>query len=184
MLENKFVKNIKKGVWESFVASLLLIVFALVLLYNPENFLESSITTFGYIGFFFGVINIMIHFKNNKESLVYKNNFQTGLILICASIIAFFKTSVIKEFIAFILGGYLIYRGSLRASLSMNFQEHNKKTSLVILILALLNMVLGVLMILNPFTSLIKINELIAILIIINEVLYMLENIIILIKLK
>ena len=177
MLENEFVKNIKKGVWESFVASLLLIVFALVLLYNPENFLESSITTFGYIGFFLGVINIMIHFKTNKDSLVYKNNFQTGLILICASIIAFFKTSVIKEFIAFILGGYLIYRGSLRASLSMNFQEHNKKMSFVILILALL-------MILNPFTSLIKINELIAILIIINEVLYMLENIIILIKLK
>ena len=46
MLENKFVKNIKKGVWESFVASLLLIVFALVLLYNPENFLESSILSF------------------------------------------------------------------------------------------------------------------------------------------
>ena len=97
MLENKFVKNIKKGVWESFVASLLLIVFALVLLYNPENFLESSITTFGYIGFFLGVINIMIHFKTNKDSLVYKNNFQTGLILICASIIAFLKRVLLKN---------------------------------------------------------------------------------------
>ena len=183
MLENVLV-SIKKSVWESFIASLLLIVFALVLLYNPENFLESSITMFGYIGFFLGIMDMLIYFKTSEEKRIYKNNLQAGLVLISASVVAFFKTSVIKEFIAFILGGYLIYQGSIRANIGFNLKEYHNKTWIVIFILALINMVLGVVMILNPFASLIKINELMAILIIVNETIYIIENIVILIILK
>ena len=48
LLENKaIVENIKKSCKESFIAAFLLIVFAVVLLVNPENFMSSAINVFG-----------------------------------------------------------------------------------------------------------------------------------------
>ena len=68
LLENKtIVENIKKSCKESFIASFLLIVFAVVLLINPENFMSSAINVFGYIGVFFGVLNIVFYFRISKE---------------------------------------------------------------------------------------------------------------------
>lgn len=72
MLDLNVEQKIKKEVKESFVASILLLAFAVVLMINPDNFLNIAINVFGYLGIFFGVINVFIFigYQMKQEYLV------------------------------------------------------------------------------------------------------------------
>ena len=64
LLEDKSVlESIKKRIWFSFVASILLIIFAVVLLINPDNFIPTAINVFGYVAIFLGILNAVFYFR-------------------------------------------------------------------------------------------------------------------------
>lgn len=185
ILEDKsLIENIKKNAKESLIASLLLIIFAVVLLINPENFISITINAFGYIAIFFGVLYLVFYFKQPKEKQIYSKNFETGLLLIVFGIISFIETNIIKEMLTILIGGYLIFRNVNKAGTSMILKNYTNKMWIIMLAFSLINIVLGFLIVINPFINMITINVLIATLIIISEVLMTIENIMIIFGLK
>ena len=181
LLENKaIIENIKKSCKESFIAAFLLIVFAIVLLINPENFMSSAINVFGYIGVFFGVINLVIYFRIPKEKRLYSTNFGNGLLLFLSGIIAFFKTEILTDMITIIIGGYLIFRNIDRSNMAMMLQNDTKKLWIFILVTSIINILIGLFIAINPFDNWVSLKTLLAILIMVSEGIIVIQNLVVL----
>lgn len=177
LLENKTIlENIKKNCKESFIASFLLILFAIVLLINPDNFMSSAINVFGYIGVFFGVLNIVFYFRISKEKRLYSANFRNGLLLFLSGIIAFFKTDILTDMITIIIGGYLIFRNVHRANMAMTLQNYTEKVWGLVLVTSAINILLGLFIAINPFENWVSLKSLLAILIIVSEAIIVIQN--------
>lgn len=181
LLEDKSVlESIKKKIWFSFVASILLIIFAIVLLINPDNFIPTAINVFGYVAIFLGILNLVFYLRLPKENRIYSKNLSTSILLILFGIIAFIETSILQEMITIILGGYLIFRNAFRIELAFMLQDKVKGIWLSCLIISAINLILGFLIVINPFTT-ISINWYLGIMVMISEGLLILENILLLI---
>ena len=181
LLEDKSVlESIKKKIWFSFVASILLIIFAIVLLINPDNFIPTAINVFGYVAIFLGILNLVFYLRLPKENRIYSKNLSTSILLILFGIIAFIETSILQEMITIILGGYLIFRNAFRIELAFMLQDKVKGIWLSCLIISAINLILGFLIVINPFTT-ISINWYLGIMVMITEGLLILENILLLI---
>lgn len=185
LLEDKTIlENVKKGVKESFIASLLFIIFAIVLLLNPENFMNIAINVFGYIAIASGILGIVLYFKLPKEQRIFSDYFVNSILLIVFGIIAFAENDIIKEVVTLFIGGYLIYRNARRAGMAMNIQSYSKTLWIYLLVISAINIVIGFFIVINPFTSLIRVNEFIAIMILVSETFMIVENTIVLIGMK
>ena len=181
LLEDKSVlESIKKKIWFSFVASILLIIFAIVLLINPDNFIPTAINVFGYVAIFLGILNLVFYLRLPKENRIYSKNLSTSILLILFGIIAFIETSILQEMITIILGGYLIFRNAFRIELAFMLQDKVKGIWVSCLIISAINLILGFLIVINPFTT-ISINWYLGIMVMISEGLLILENILLLI---
>lgn len=181
LLEDKSVlESIKKKIWFSFVASILLIIFAIVLLINPDNFIPTAINVFGYVAIFLGILNLVFYLRLPKENRIYSKNLSTSILLILFGIIAFIETSILQEMITIILGGYLIFRNAFRIELAFMLQDKVKGIWLSCLIISAINLILGFLIVINPFTT-ISINWYLGIMVMISEGLLILENVLLLI---
>lgn len=181
LLEDKSVlESIKKKIWFSFVASILLIIFAIVLLINPDNFIPTAINVFGYVAIFLGILNLVFYLRLPKENRIYSKNLSTSILLILFGIIAFIETSILQEMITIILGGYLIFRNAFRIELAFMLQDKAKGIWLSCLIISAINLILGFLIVINPFTT-ISINWYLGIMVMISEGLLILENVLLLI---
>ena len=181
LLEDKSVlESIKKRIWFSFVASILLIIFAVVLLINPDNFIPTAINVFGYVAIFLGILNAVFYFRLPKENRIYSKNLSTSILLILFGIIAFIETSILQEMITIILGGYLIFRNAFRIEMAFNLEDKAKGIWLSSLVISTMNLILGFLIVINPFTN-VSINLYLGIMVIVSESLLILENILLLI---
>ena len=65
------MKDVKKEAKESFLFIILLIVFAIVLIINPDDFISIAINVFGYISILLGVI-LSFYYLRKKEEANYE----------------------------------------------------------------------------------------------------------------
>ena len=185
LLEDKsFIKNIKKEIIESFVAILLIIIFAVVVLKNPENFITVAVQIFGYVAIFMGILNIFFYYRLPEEAKMYSKNLMTGTLLITCGFASFFVTNILKEMITILLGGYLLFQNASRIQLSMQIKPYTKKLWMYLLGASLINSVISILLIINPFAGKFEFNTYISVLLLVVECILFLENIFILIGVK
>ena len=93
-LEDKEVlKSIRKSATMNLIAPLLLIVFALVLFQNPDNFISVAVSIFGYGAIFVGVINSLLYFRLKGEEKVYSKKLTNALLMISFGITSFFQNA-------------------------------------------------------------------------------------------
>lgn len=178
--EKILIKNVKKSVKESFLVVFFLILFALILFKNPENFINSAITIFGYCAVVLGVLAVLFSIRSSKEQRIYRHNLKNGSLLISLGIISFFMNDLLKEMVTLLLGVFLLFQNSNRLEVSMLLETNSKKLCISSLILSVLNLVLALILILNPFSFSIPTNQYLSILIIITQILFVIQNFVIL----
>ena len=142
--------------------------------------MSSAINVFGYIGVFFGVINLVIYFRIPKEKRLYSTNFRNGLLLFLSGIIAFFKTEILTDMITIIIGGYLIFRNIDRSNMAMMLQNDTKKLWIFILVTSIINILIGLFIAINPFDNWVSLKTLLAILIMVSEGIIVIQNLVVL----
>ena len=142
--------------------------------------MSSAINVFGYIGVFFGVINLVIYFRIHKEKRLYSTNFRNGLLLFLSGIIAFFKTEILTDMITIIIGGYLIFRNIDRSNMAMMLQNDTKKLWIFILVTSIINILIGLFIAINPFDNWVSLKTLLAILIMVSEGIIVIQNLVVL----
>lgn len=184
LLEEKTIlKKLKKGVLESFIGVFLVILFAIVLLKNPENFINVAIHIFGYGAIFLGVLNGVLFFKIKEEEMILNKRLMQSALLISFGIVAFFKTDTINSMITLILGGYFIYQNSSRLEAAAYLKKYTKKLWIYAFICSIVNLLLALILMINPF-NIEKMNQFISILLISMEIILSLQNMMILIGVK
>ena len=119
-LEDKTIlANVKKSVKESFIAPLLIIIFAIVLYRNPENFISVAVSIFGYGAIFIGVLDLVFYFRLNESEKLLSKHMNQGILLIAFGIIAFFENALLSEMITVLLGGYILFQNASRIGVVM-----------------------------------------------------------------
>lgn len=183
-LEDKeILKNIKKGAKLGFVAPILLIVFALVLFQNPDNFISVAVSIFGYGAIFIGVINVLWYVKTNKEERTFSKKLTNALLFVAFGVTSFFQNILFSQIICVLLGGYIVYQNASQVTLSIILKDYNNKIWPYLLVMALVNIVLGIVIVINPFPKE-QLNLYLASLIVISECLLFIQNILILFGVK
>ena len=183
-LEDKTIlANVKKSVKESFIAPLLIIIFAIVLYRNPENFISVSVSIFGYGAIFIGVLDLVFYFRLNESEKLLSKHMNQGILLIAFGIIAFFENALLSEMITVLLGGYILFQNASRIGLAMYLKNKTKNAWIYVLVMALMNLIIGLFIVINPFQN-IQLNLYLASLLVIAEAFLIIQNILILIGIR
>ena len=179
-----FIEQIKKKYRESFIVSLLLAIFAIVLLMNQENFMNIFIQILGYVAILVGILSIFYYFRLDKTQAMLSQNLQNGVILSVFGCITFMKTSMIQEMLTLLLGGYLLVRNASRVQMALYLRNDTKKIYIWLLVLSLINVFLSFLLLVNPFEGKIQIHMYMAIILLITESIVVIQNFIAMFFLK
>lgn len=173
----------KKNIMGSFIAPLLIIIFAIVLYQNPENFISVAVSIFGYGAIFLGVLNLVMYFRLKEEERYLSRQMTNGILFISFGIAAFFENALFTEMITVILGAYVLLQNASRISLSFTLQKLTKSIWLYIFVMSLMNLIIGLFIIVNPFPAS-QLNFYLASLLVIAEAFLIIENFIILIGVR
>ena len=165
------------------IAPLLLIVFALVLFQNPDNFISVAVSIFGYGAIFVGVINSLLYFRLKGEEKVYSKKLTNALIMISFGITSFFQNALFSQIICVLLGAYIIYQNAIQLTISLIIKDYQSKVWPYLFVMALVDIILGIVIVINPFPSS-ELNLYLASLIIISEFLVFMQNILVLFGVK
>ena len=183
-LEDKEVlKSIKKSATMNLIAPLLLIVFALVLFQNPDNFISVAGSIFGYGAIFVGVINSLLYFRLKGEEKVYSKKLTNALLMISFWITSFFQNALFSQIICVLLGTYIIYQNASQLTISLIIKDYQSKVWSYLFVMALVDIILGIVIVINPFPSS-ELKLYLASLIVISEFLVFMQNILILFGVK
>ena len=183
-LEDKTIlANVKKSVKESFIAPLLIIIFAIVLYRNPEFFISVAVSIFGYGAIFIGVLDLVFYFRLNESEKLLSKHMNQGILLIAFGIIAFFENALLSEMITVLLGGYILFQNASRIGLAMYLKNKTKNAWIYVLVMALMNLIIGLFIVINPFQN-IQLNLYLASLLVIAEAFLIIQNILILIGIR
>jgi len=178
LLEDKQVcKSIRKSVWESFLISFFLLLFGVVLLSNPENFISVAIHIFAYVAVLVGVLDFFFYFKLPKESRFFDQKFFHGVLFLAFGIVSFLEVELLSSIITVVLGGYLIFQSASRLDLSLKCEAYTKKLWIFLCVFSVCNLILAILLIWNEALSM-------PILLIVSQILFFLQNICILVGVK
>ncbi len=184
LLEDKsIIKKIRKGVYETFVVAFLILIFAFVLIKNPENFISVAIHVFSYVAVFIGVLDIVIYLRIEEEQRFFENRLFIGVLLICFGVVAFFEVDTLKDVVTILLGGYLLFQNSKRVELSINLRKYTSKLWISLFSSSIFNLFLSILFIVNPFHNM-SIHIFMSVLLMIIEGIYLLQNVMILFGVK
>ena len=181
--DKEVLKSIKKGATMNLIAPLLLIVFALVLFQNPDNFISVAVSIFGYGAIFLGVINSLLYFRLKGEEKVYSKKLTNALIMISFGITSFFQNALFSQIICVLLWAYIIYQNASQLTISLIIKDYQNKIWPYLLVMALINIILGIVIVINPFPSN-ELNLYLASLIVISEFLCFIQNILVLFGVK
>jgi len=96
--EKSILKKFKKSIKESFIAPILIVLFAVVLMKNPENFITVAIQIFGYGAIFLGVLDIVFFFHSQEDQRIFSSRLMMGILLISYGIVAFFELDILKDY--------------------------------------------------------------------------------------
>ncbi len=174
------MENVKKEAKESNVLAIILIVLAIILFINPENFIRIAINVFGYLGIVWGIVLTFYYLRKINEE---NNNLAKGITLILFGVIAILKAQVLETVFTILLGGYLISQSARRINSSIILKVNHYKCWSYILEFSIINIVLSFLLYFKPIIN-INSNIYMALIIIICEVILLIENIVILIGKK
>ena len=177
------IDKVKKEIQGSFVISILLIIFAILLSTNKEDFINIAIKVFGYLSILVGVLQVFTYIRQNEEKRKNNRYLMNGIILTFYGIIAIIKAYLLNEVITILLGGYFILKNSSRCQLAIEIKPEKENLWKYIFMFAILNIILSMLLIIDPFTN-IAVNLYISLTIIIEEIIYVVSSFLLLFNLK
>ncbi len=146
----KFFKELK---WNSIVSSLIYIGLGIILFFMPETSLEVILNVIGIGTIIVGILSLIRYFTYDARDSFYRNDFLFGLIGIAIGALIFLRKDIFASLIPFILGIAILISGFVKLQDAIDASRLGYKNSIIYIILAVINIIAGVVVILNPFTT-------------------------------
>lgn len=146
----RILKEIK---WDSFLSALLYVVMGVVLLLFPDTTARTLGYLVGGVAVVAGAVSMICYLLRNANENYYRNDFLYGLVGIALGCFVFYKVDLIISLIPFILGLLVVVSGCGKLQDVIDMKRIGYGNWIAMLILAVLNVVFGVVLLKNPFSA-------------------------------
>lgn len=176
----EYIKNYEK---KSIITSLLMMILATLLIFNPSIVINTVLNIFGIVILIAGAINILSYLFQDKDTKQISYDLFNGIVMLIAGMIIILLKGAIVSIIPIIVAIWILYSGIIKyqMSKSLNVVQNNK--SKILTISAIIQIVLGIIILINPFGTALTVIRVVGIILFVTELqdfiegIYMIKNI-------
>ncbi len=147
------MKRLKEVKWETLMTGILYIGLGIVSLVIPVTMIKTVGYILGIVLILAGAVSMICYLIRDARQNYYHNEFLIGLIAIAAGIFVLNKVELIVSLIPFLLGLMVLLSGCAKLQDVIDMKRMEYGNWMVVLILAVVNVVTGILLVCNPFKS-------------------------------
>lgn len=176
----EYVKNYEK---KSIVTSILMMILAILLIFNPAGVTNIVLNVFGAVILIAGTINILSYIFQDKDTKQISYDLFNGIVMIILGCTIIVFKGFIISIIPIIVAIWIIYSGIIKYQMSKSLNVVENKQAKILTISAIIQVVLGVLILLNPFGTALAVISIVGMILFVTELqdliegLYVIKNI-------
>lgn len=144
---------LKEMKWSAVLRSVIYCVLGIILILFPDT----TARTLCYIGggaiVVTGVVTLITYLFRDVEDRYYRNDFVMGLIEVLLGLFAIYKAELLISLIPFILGIFVVISGFCKLQNGLDVKRMGYDNWYVFVLLAIVNVVFGIVLLWNPFTA-------------------------------
>ncbi len=142
-------KILKKSGWISIIESIIFALLGLLLICNPERTVKVIAYILGGIFILIGSLKIVNYIQTKGNYNLYNYDLVYGILAIVIGLVSIIYTSTIGTVFRIIIGVWIIYSATVRASSSLKLRNLKTKVWIYSIILSILIFMCGLYVILN-----------------------------------
>lgn len=147
------MRTLKEIKWSAMLKGILYILLGVVALVIPETMEKTLGYMLGIVLIIAGGISMIGYLLRDARENYYRDDFVFGLAAIVLGIIVLLKVEVIISLIPLLLGILVVISGCAKLQDVIDMKRMNSGNWILMLILALINLILGLVLIFNPFKA-------------------------------
>lgn len=154
-MANSAEKTKKPGTlkWGVIIASIIYIALGVILILIPGTSMDVLCYIGGGAAIAIGVFFTISYFFRNPETSYFRDDLVIGVLAIMIGLVLVFKTDVIQELVPVLFGVFVTVSGCHKLQDSIDLKRMGADKWWALLIVALVNIALGVLLIFEPFNK-------------------------------
>lgn len=142
---------LKQMKWQSLMTSALYIIMGIVLIVFPETTATTLCYVVGISGVVIGVFTVLAYLFRDVQKNYYRNDFVSGMMEILLGAFVLYKAQLVIDLIPFILGIFIVFSGINKLQNCIDVRRMGYGNGLLFFILAMINIVVGIILIIDPF---------------------------------
>ena len=146
----KFLKELK---WDALFTGVLYILLGIVALLIPETMERLLGYLIGAVLILAGAVSMISYLLRDAHQNYYHNDFLHGLIGIVLGIMILYKVNIIISLVPVVLGVLVLVSGLSKLQDVIDLKRMEYGNWIVMLVLAIINLVLGLVLIFNPMKT-------------------------------
>ena len=147
------MKMLKELKWEAILTGVLYILLGIVALVIPETMQKTLGYLIGIVLIVAGLVSIICYLLRDVRENYYHNEFVFGILGIVLGAVVLYKVEIVISLIPFILGVLVLCSGCSKLQDAIDLKRLGYGSWLGLLIVAAINIILGVVLIYNPFKA-------------------------------
>lgn len=147
------MKMLKEMKWDALLTGVMYIVLGIVALVIPETMVKTLGYLMGIVLIVAGAVSMICYLLRDAHQNYYHNDFVSGLVGIVLGCAVLYKVEVIISLVPFLLGVLVLISGCTKLQDVIDMKRMNYGNWIVMLVLAGVNVALGILLICNPFKA-------------------------------
>ncbi len=144
------MKLLKQLKWDTLLMGVLYILLGIVALVIPETMERMLGFLIGVVLIIAGAVSMISYLLRDAHQNYYHNDFLHGLLGILLGIVVLYKVDIIISLIPFLLGTLVLVSGLSKLQDVIDLKRLEYGNWIFMLVLALINVVLGLVLIFNP----------------------------------
>lgn len=147
------MKALKELKWDALLKGALYILLGLAAFLIPETMEKTLAYLMAAVLILAGAVSMVCYLLRDAKQNYYRNDFLYGLIGIALGVIVLYKIELIISLVPVILGIMVLISGCAKLQDVIDIKRLNSGNWIVLLVIAVIDVVFGILLITNPFKA-------------------------------
>lgn len=143
--------KMKKSTIPSIIISIILFVIGLLLLLKSDTVIKTVSIALGILIIIAGIVMLIKYFKSEVKTISSSFNFGYGVISIIAGAVLILNPTVVASLLPFVIGIFVVTSSIMRLQNAIELKATGTDKWVTPMILAIINLMCGILCIFGPF---------------------------------
>lgn len=147
------MSQLKEMKLQSLITAALFVILGIILIIYPETTAQTLCYVVGIAGVVIGIFTVLAYLFRDVQKNYYRNDFIIGTVEVFLGAFVLYKAELIIELIPFILGILVVFSGLSKLQNCIDIRRMNQGNGLAFFIVAMLNIICGVVIVVVPFET-------------------------------